>query len=935
MVIGALMLSMSGLRVQTQIDATRVVVALIDNTAGLLNPNIGWMDCMYTHIMNTRPGGKLHSAATRTWLIAMVCLILLLSVPFFLLAETGMCLITTGGGFWGTANVVRIDVVDNVIKTPSNSLGYGTAARFSPDGQQICFFKNGGNTIAIATINGQELRTFSCIGFGGSPGGWAKLTWTTANAIWVGADAQIVKYDTLGAKLMTYALGANEYRGMVSRAENTAASTYINGVYKPVLYQLNGANFTTIWPNISGDGCSLCPSPNGLLITNNLLNSPTGNGTHRTMRILNRDGSLNRYLNIQDITPFSASDYHIDGQCWSGNSNDWIVIPAGQGSSDVQNNCSPCVYNITTAQKFCFKDNTNTGSFWNPWDYFSGWAPNSTTPVLQLSPTALSFTADSGSSNPTAQNVIASTASGTLSGLSVSGAKSWITVTPSTTSGSSITIANAMKISGLTPGVYLDTITVTTTNGAGSKTYAVTLTINRPSVVQVLSSVTVSPIEYTVAAGASISYLAACNDQSNAYLAGATRSWSVSGGGTIDAVGKFIAGATATHGPHLVICAASFNGKTVRDTARVMISRPKNASLHKRIDCGTNSFCPAGWETDDAYRTGANGTDYDNASSPVTAGIAGVAPMEVYKSVRQGSPHSYLVSGLTAGPYTVRLHFIDWKDTARTMSYTILGANVLRDFRISTLAGGANRALALDFPALAQDTSGIPIVCQAASGNVFEAGFEVMQNYLKSITLLSPLGGQKYSAGQTIQIQFRTDTMAISQVYLKLSVDNGRSYHNLTGNYGISRSASGAAWGTYSWKIPNSIVTDNGTMLSTVSSICRIRIEPYQAGLNDFDFSDSAFTISAALAIASSPGAPNAAEGLVITAAEKRMMMALSAAAFRIDIFALSGKRLCSFSGMGRQTFTLPASMSEGVVIVKMTTAAGRSWAVPIAGHAR
>jgi len=70
-------------------------------------------------------------------------------------AETGMCIVSKSNGFWGSGETVRIDVVNDVVsQTPSNSLGYGNATRFSPDGKEICFFKNGGTTVAIATING-------------------------------------------------------------------------------------------------------------------------------------------------------------------------------------------------------------------------------------------------------------------------------------------------------------------------------------------------------------------------------------------------------------------------------------------------------------------------------------------------------------------------------------------------------------------------------------------------------------------------------------------------------------------------------------------------------------------------------------------------------------------------------------------------------------
>jgi hypothetical protein len=440
---------------------------------------------------------------------------------------------------------------------------------------------------------------------------------------------------------------------------------------------------------------------------------------------------------------------------------------------------------------------------------------------------------------------------------------------------------------------------------------------------------TLMPGRYTVAAGAAIAFNPICKDQSGAYLAGATMSWSTSGGGIIDQTGKYTANAAPSNGPHLIICAATFNGKTIRDTSLVIVSRAKIASLHKRIDCGANNLLPAGWETDDAYVSG--GSDGANLST-VTATGAAMAPADVYKSFRRGSPHSYTVPLLWQGEYTVRLHFADWKDTARSMSYSILGANVLNAFRISSLAGGANKALALDFSAVVQSANGLSIAATASSGEVFEAGFEVMQNLLQSVTLVSPLGGQKYSVGQTVQIQFRMDTLARTQVYLKLSVDNGRTFQNFTGNYGINKADYGATWGTYNWTIPDSLDKNGGGSMSTVSTLCRIRIEPYQPLAWEYDVSDSAFTIAPKTQTAAQTRPGFTADRLAAAAFGRWMIIhASSSRPFRVDVFAFSGKRMASFKGEGQQDFTLPQPPAGGIALVRMVTAKGVNMVTRIA----
>jgi hypothetical protein len=849
----------------------------------------------------------------RTKLAAIVLFISAISSA--LQAETGMCLVTTGTSFADLriGNIVRIDIENDLVKAPTAGLGYGVCPRFSPDGKQICFLKNGSNTIQIINIDGGAIRSFSVDAL---PGDGGTCSWTTTG-IWIGVDGKITKYDTLGNKLAAYNTASYEQRGMVSRNEITAGGVYINGTWKPRVYQMR--SHTNLSPTTTGDGCSVCPNPSGLLLTNNLREST--DGIHRAMRILDTNGVQKYYLYLKDATPFSAASYHWDMQTWSGNSDSWILIPVGTGSEVPSDNCSPCLYNISTAQKICVKDNSGTNVHWQPFDYYSGWIPTTTNPVLQLSPMSLAFAADSGTINPPSQTVIASTSTGVLLGISTSGAKPWLTSTPSGGVGTNVSIANSVTIAQLAPNIYRDTVTVNTTNASG-KSYTITLTIRKPTTTQVLSSMDVTPHAYTVAAGASIAFVATCKDQNGDYFIGAAKNWSVSGGGTIDATGKFTAAATPSHGPQLVIATATANGVTLRDTAKLIISVSRSESVHKRIDSGTNSFCPAGWETDNSYVNG--GSDWDNSTAVTTAGVEGVAPDNVYKSSRRGNPHSYQIVGLPQGSYTIRMHFIDPKDTLRLMSYTILGVNVLRDFSIASLAGGANKGLVLDFSGMVQDSNGIPILCTAASGDVFEAGVEVIQNNIQVITLLSPLGGEQFKAGQTVPIKFTNDTTTLRQIYVDLSVDNGLSYHNVTGNYGIKIADYGASWGTYNWTIPDSINLETSGRLSTISTTCRIRVRPYSGIVNGEDFSDSTFTIGPSSSIVNRVNAPRSEEGFYIECNVHGLVInASSSGLYTIEIFSLAGKRVYAETALGRGVFKIPQSIATGMSFIRMKIKGG------------
>jgi len=842
-------------------------------------------------------------------------------------AESGMCLVAghTGGSYvdYNAGEIRRIDLINNVPQTPTAPLGTGCFPRFAPGGDEFAYIS--GSTVKIVTLNGGAIRNFTSeITCDNSQVG--NISWTDGG-IWIGGSGVIVKYDTLGALIKRYTGNVQE-RNYVSRNEITGAGVNTDD-WSPYIYNMRRNTYAigAIPAGGTQGGCSACPSPDGTMLTNNLTqNSVDGTAVdgHRSMRILDTLGHMLQYLRLENITQFTDLKYRCNTQCWSSNSNDWIVLPVGEGHSwDPDNNLSPCIYNINTREKFCLKDNSGTNIYWQPYDYYSGKTPGGASVSLQLSATSLAFSADSGAANPPTQTVTASTASGSLSGLAVSGAKAWITATPAAASGASIVITNTVNIAGLAPGIYLDTITVNTGN-AGSKTYAVTLTVRRPAVTAVLTSMTVSPAQYTVAAGSSVSFLTTCKDQSGKYFTTATITWNVSGGGSVDQYGAFTATAAVTHGPHRLIATAAAGGVTLRDTAWIMVSRAKNASIHKRIDCGANSYLPAGWVADDAYRTG--GSDFDLTAAISTANVPAAAPANVYKSVRRGNPHSYRITGLPAQfAYTTRLHLVDWKDTTRLMSFSILGTNVLRDFGISSVAGGANKPLVLDFTDIANDTL-LPISCSAASGDVFEAGFEVIQNFLKPVTLLSPLGGknQVFAVGQQLPIQFRNDTLTISQMFIQLSVNGGQTYINFTGAYGIFMADMRSTWGNYAWTIPDSI-DNGGTKVSTVSTTCRILVKPYNNIPGGSDYSDSNFTIvpRAAVLIA---GARNVApDGLRCAVKHGRLMVrASSSGAYRIDAFSVMGNRLWSAQGIGAREFSL--ARPAGVVMVRMITAAGKQY---------
>ncbi len=145
-----------------------------------------------------------------------------------------------------------------------------------------------------------------------------------------------------------------------------------------------------------------------------------------------------------------------------------------------------------------------------------------------------------------------------------------------------------------------------------------------------------------------------------------------------------------------------------------------------RINCGMDRYNSAEWEADNAYVSG--GAEWGNPDSLLIsiAGVANAAPVDIYKTVRRQSPHSYDID-CPDGNFLVRLHFID-KYSGRTMDYFAEGVQLLDDFDINDITGAANTPLVMDFPLSVSDGNGLQIECVGDDGSdVFEAGIEIIR----------------------------------------------------------------------------------------------------------------------------------------------------------------------------------------------------------------
>ena len=98
--------------------------------------------------------------------------------------------------------------------------------------------------------------------------------------------------------------------------------------------------------------------------------------------------------------------------------------------------------------------------------------------AITLAPSNLSYTATQGTANPANQNVSLTNSGGTLN-WTISDDASWLTVSPTSGSGSR-TLTTSVNTAGLSAGTYNATVTVSA-SGASTKTVAITLTVNAPA----------------------------------------------------------------------------------------------------------------------------------------------------------------------------------------------------------------------------------------------------------------------------------------------------------------------------------------------------------------------------------------------------------------------------------------------------------------------
>ncbi|MEE8409796.1 MAG: malectin domain-containing carbohydrate-binding protein [Myxococcota bacterium] len=161
------------------------------------------------------------------------------------------------------------------------------------------------------------------------------------------------------------------------------------------------------------------------------------------------------------------------------NDNTWLVYGA---TNDGCHDHDTCDYEIfihringgnANREQLTFNGNNDQ------WPHlFVGDLWGTATGTINLSPSSVSFGAVEGGGNPSSKTVsVSNGGAGTLDNVTIGESAGWLSVSRSG-AGNSQTLTNSIDLTGLTPGTYSETVTVSAANAASSVSYEVTLSVS-------------------------------------------------------------------------------------------------------------------------------------------------------------------------------------------------------------------------------------------------------------------------------------------------------------------------------------------------------------------------------------------------------------------------------------------------------------------------
>ncbi|MBD3238987.1 MAG: hypothetical protein GF331_00270 [Chitinivibrionales bacterium] len=396
-------------------------------------------------------------------------------------ALDGTVLATTEDG------VVTVDMATGTMTTIVDRSDWGTSWKdpgwfrgpcFSPDGKRISFTAHdfyGPNTtrrwiIYIADNDGNNIDSICETDTKDYMHMPAWMSWCDNGYLYWSEDNDKMYRASVTQKQLEVVATLADFTGPVPERINnlkmsrdaTQAGFMVNGQGSGTV-----ANMTTMVAQAFPSGCQSTVSPNGELATNSLT-SGEGWGLHQLAYIRSTaDLSIvHRVTVLGYATPGEAGSDRFVSLRFSHSSNNHIVY-SGEDALDGRG----FVANILTNEHWEAGQCT-------PGDFWAGTLPPppAAAPRIALDSSSLSFESVDGATPPSKVVTVENVGAGTLTAVTVQGAPSWLTIQGSG-DGNTQTLTNSVDITGLTPGIYPATISVSGGGASNSVTYDVTLNV--------------------------------------------------------------------------------------------------------------------------------------------------------------------------------------------------------------------------------------------------------------------------------------------------------------------------------------------------------------------------------------------------------------------------------------------------------------------------
>jgi hypothetical protein len=171
------------------------------------------------------------------------------------------------------------------------------------------------------------------------------------------------------------------------------------------------------------------------------------------------------------------------------------------------------------------------------------------------------------------------------------------------------------------------------------------------------------------------------------------------------------------------------------------------------------------------------------------------------------------------------------------------------------------------------------------------------------ITVISPNGGDSFTIGSTMEIQWQGDPERVTAVVIELSPDDGENWVTISGSASIEAFPDGGTTGSFLFVVPQTLLGG-----PVESERCLIRVTDYTE-TSFSDESDAHFTISNELPVANLPfNAAGAHRPSVITI-QGVPWVRTPGGAHVVWVYSLSGQTIARYDGAGPALYPLSSGV--------------------------